>query len=173
MPKITIVDENDNVIGSAERYEAWAQGLTHRIVRVFVYREDGKILLHQRAHNVDDNADKWNQSAGGHVDEGEDYETAAKRETFEELGIKPIDFRSVGKIYIERPLPNNGFARRFLHNFIAYWNGANNDIDADTSEVAEIGWYTISEIDQWIAEKPEDFTKNFPQSFALVKKHFE
>lgn len=173
MPKITIVDENDNVVGAAERYEAWSNGLPHRIVRIFVVRDDDKILLHKRAANVDDNKNKWDQSAGGHVDEGEDYEAAARRETLEELCIQPSSFRSVGKMYVERPLPNNGLAKRFIHVFIAQLGNEDQKIIFDQREIAAIGWYTIAEINAWLARKPEDFTSNFPKAFALVKKHFE
>ena len=84
MAKIAIVDENDHIIGAAERSEVRAKGLRCRIARVFLINSDGKILLTRRSENQNDMPGAWDQSVGGHVDEGEDYLAAAQRETFEE-----------------------------------------------------------------------------------------
>ncbi|MEK7153312.1 MAG: NUDIX domain-containing protein, partial [Patescibacteria group bacterium] len=156
MPKITIVDEKDTVIGSEERSIARAKGLRHRIARVFVLNSEGKVLLQKRSERLADNPGKWDQSAGGHVDEGEDYLMAIKRETFEELGIKPEVFIEIGKFYIEREI-SSGFLRRFQTIFTCTWNGP---IHFAQAEVAEIDWFSSQEIDAWLARSPDDFTKN-------------
>lgn len=156
--KITIVDNKDKVIGSEERDIARQQGLAHRIVRVFVLNDYGQVLLHKRSKKLKDNPGKWDQSAGGHVDEGEDYAIAAKRETSEELGIEINDFISLGKFYIERPALG-GIVRRFQTVFKCQWNGS---INYNKSEIVEIKWVTIEEIDNWLKTSPEDFTKTLP-----------
>ncbi|OGL30470.1 hypothetical protein A3F37_01190 [Candidatus Saccharibacteria bacterium RIFCSPHIGHO2_12_FULL_41_12] len=166
MAKIAIVDENDNVIGSEEWDVVRAKGLRHRIVRIFVINSDGKILLHKRNESLKDNPGKWDQSAGGHVDEGEDYVTAAKRETHEELGIEIDKFTKIGKFYIEREAPG-GIARRFHTVFTCKWDG---DINFAKSEIAEIGWFSVDEIDLWFKKSPDRFTINFAKAFALLKQ---
>src|SRR5580765_8819639 len=84
---IQIVDENDQPTGSATKEEAWQGGLYHRIVRVMVEDEAGNILLQKRTETKETYPGCWDNSAAGHVDAGEDYETAALRELAEELGI--------------------------------------------------------------------------------------
>jgi isopentenyl-diphosphate delta-isomerase len=169
MTRITIVDENDQVIGAAERSVVRAEGLRHRIVRVFIYNSDGKLLLHKRSEQADDNVGKWDQSAGGHVDEDEDYLAAAQRETKEELGISPDSFTQLDTFYIERPVPG-GYARRFLTVFVAPWDGA---VTFDPKEISEVRWCSIDEIAAWLQKNPGDFTKNFPKAFALARKYLE
>src|SRR3954468_22149160 len=105
MTRITIVDKHDNVVGAEEQHIAREKGLIHRIARIFVLNKEGAVLIQKRSSQMQDNSGKWDQSAGGHVDEGEDYRVAAKRETQEELGITVNDLQQVGKFYVERPAP--------------------------------------------------------------------
>ena len=91
MEKIDVVDGNDNVVGESTREEAHAKGLLHRIVHVIIRNSKGEILLQKRSKN--DGIGNWDASVGGHVDTGESYEQAAKREMMEEVGISvPIKF---------------------------------------------------------------------------------
>lgn len=166
MARITIVDKEDSVLGSEERDVVREKGLIHRIVRIFVVNDKGEILLHRRNNRLKDNPGKWDQSAGGHVDGGEDYLSAAKRETAEELGIKIDNFICLGKFYIERPIPG-GTVRRFQTVFKCKWN---DDVEFDESEISEVHWFTVKEIDDWLAKSPEDFTKNFMPAFSLFKQ---
>lgn len=76
---IQIVDENDNVIGTADRLEAHRSGKIHRISRVTLENDRGQVLVQLRSNNVDDFPGYLDHAAGGHVDVGEDYLTAAKR----------------------------------------------------------------------------------------------
>lgn len=145
MTKISIVNENDEVIGAEYRKIATANGLRHRIVRIFLVRSDGKILLQQRSLDRDDNPGKWDQSVGGHVDEGEDYETAAVREVKEELGVDVLNSMRIGKFYIERDSPN-GVLRRFQTVFLCDWNG---EVFPNAEEVAQVKWFAPDEIRTW------------------------
>ncbi len=166
MARITVVDENDNVTGAANRDEARTRGLRHRIVRVFLLNHKGEVLLQKRNRLLLDTPGKWDQSVGGHVDEGEDYITAARRETFEELGIRLDKFKEIGKFYIEREGPG-GLIRRFQTVFIAHWSGQLHHAEL---EVAEVRWLPISEIDKWLQTSPNDFTTNFARAFSLLKQ---
>jgi isopentenyl-diphosphate delta-isomerase type 1 len=163
--RITIVDENDVVIGAETRVTARKQGLRHRIVRVFLVNNKGQILLQRRSLALDDSPGKWDQSVGGHAEEGEDYEEAALRETQEELGITPKELRNIGKLYIERP-SDDGLIRRFHTVFVARHDGP---VYLDMEEVAEVRWFSPAEIRKWHNEKPEDFTKNFSRAYLLFE----
>jgi 16S rRNA (adenine1518-N6/adenine1519-N6)-dimethyltransferase len=164
--RITIVDENDGIIGAETRQLARRQGLRHRIVRVFLINGAGQILLQRRSLTLADSPGKWDQSAGGHVDEGESYEEAARRETKEELGIELTGLRKVGKMYIERQA-QDGYIRRFQTIFVAHYEGP---MRPDKAEVAELKWLSTKEIKDWHAAKPDDFTKNFITAFTMIAR---
>lgn len=95
-----IVNDNDEVIGSAERRDVHAKKLTHRSVHAIFFNWSRNILLQKRALGKDTYPGIWTTSCSGHVDSGESYEDALLRECREELGVslKISDFNYVGKI---------------------------------------------------------------------------
>jgi isopentenyldiphosphate isomerase len=84
---LDVVDENDEVIGVKSRGEIHADGLMHRAVHILVFNSRGELFLQKRSMNKDEQPGKWDSSAAGHVDSGEDYLACAQREIGEELGI--------------------------------------------------------------------------------------
>lgn len=67
-----------------------------RYADIIVRNLNGDILLLQRASTDKSNPGKWGVP-GGHVDIGEDCEDAAKRELFEETGIKKEYITQIGE----------------------------------------------------------------------------
>lgn len=83
-----VFDESGVMIGTALRSECHGNpALIHRTAHVVVYHPDGRILLQKRSADKDVQPGKWDTAVGGHVMPGEDYETAARREMAEELGL--------------------------------------------------------------------------------------
>src|ERR1700683_2112391 len=83
-----IVNERDEVVGQNTRREVHARGLWHRAVHVLVFNARGEVFLQKRSLKKDIAAGKWDSSASGHLDSGEDYDACAVREVREELGLK-------------------------------------------------------------------------------------
>ncbi|NMB48683.1 NUDIX domain-containing protein [Candidatus Kuenenbacteria bacterium] len=79
---VVIVDENDIELGIISRQQAHRQGLLHRTAATYLTRPNGQILIQERISSHLDH------SSAGHVDPGEDYLQAAKRELKEELGVE-------------------------------------------------------------------------------------
>ena len=82
-----VVNERDEVVGRAARREVHARGLLHRAVHVLVFDRAGRVFLQKRSMKKDMSPGLWDSSCSGHVDSGEDYDTAAQRELGEEIGI--------------------------------------------------------------------------------------
>jgi isopentenyldiphosphate isomerase len=88
-PWVDIVDKNDCVIGQTTRDDAHARYLRHRFIQVLVVNQ-GNILLQQRSKLKEKGPLLLDSSVGGHVDVGETYDEAVRREGNEELGL-PYD----------------------------------------------------------------------------------
>ena len=83
-----IVDEKDNVIGRATRGEVHKnKNLIHRSIGVFIFNKQGELFMQKRSNTKDTDPGKWTISCSGHVNSGDNYETTAKRELKEELGV--------------------------------------------------------------------------------------
>ena len=83
---LNIVNESDEVIGTAPRAEVHKEGHLHREVHVWIYDGD-RIVFQNRGPNTDTWPNMLDASAGGHVEQGESYEEAAVKELEEETGI--------------------------------------------------------------------------------------
>ena len=84
-----LVDTDDRVVGTVRRGDAHKDpALIHRSVQVLVFSHHGQLLLQKRSALKDLFPGYYCASASGHVDAGEDYETAARRELCEELGVE-------------------------------------------------------------------------------------
>lgn len=91
--RLDVINEQDEVVGSATKSEIYAQRLPHRIVHVLVSNHQDGILLQLRSPHVSFRPNHWSTAAGGHVQSGEGWLTAAQREYFEELGVtSPLTF---------------------------------------------------------------------------------
>jgi isopentenyl-diphosphate delta-isomerase type 1 len=87
---LDLVDEKNRVVGQVLRGSVHGNpALRHRAVHVFVRNEAGCLFLQKRSEGKKIQPGKWDTSIGGHVEAGESYEDAAKKETAEELGIPP------------------------------------------------------------------------------------
>lgn len=95
---IDIVDENGKPTGKkALKSEAHKNGWYHNTVHVWFYTQRGEILLQQRSHKKAIRPLLWDVSVAGHIDAGESMESAAIRETAEEIGltIHPNDLKKI------------------------------------------------------------------------------
>lgn len=108
-----LYDDDDMPLGTrALRSECHGNpALIHRTAHVVLFNMKGQLLLQKRTMSKDVQPGKWDTAVGGHVDPGETYEDAARREMSEELGIPsdlPINFLFKSKIRNEVESENVG-----------------------------------------------------------------
>lgn len=170
MTKILFVDEHDQPIGAGSKKEAWEKGIRHRIARVFLFNAKGEFLLQRRSQFIDAPLE-WDQSAAGHVDEGEGYEQAAYRELEEELGVKGVPLTEVVRYYLEQKnmqgKPLVPPRKRFNAIFTGVCEGP---FATNEREVAEVRWIAPAELESWMARSPEEFTGGFLYAYQKFKE---
>lgn len=71
-----------------ERRQRVPKGLYRLIIHVCIFDTKGRMLIQQRTENKNSWANMWDLTISGAVSSGETSQLAAKRELFEELGIK-------------------------------------------------------------------------------------
>ena len=157
--KVVVVDENDSEIGAEYMMDAINKGLIRRASRVFVFNKNGQILVQRRSEYVLKPL-LLDQSAAGHVDEGEIYYEAAVRELNEELGIKNVDLEEI-VVSLRTTDFYNAVYRVIIEN--------DEQINFDTEEVAEVIWFDVKDLDKEMLHKPENFNKSFIQMWGSLR----
>jgi len=147
-----VVDESDRVVGQERRDIVHRDGLLHRAVHLFVFNPAGELFLQKRSRLKDVHPGAWDSSAAGHLDTGEDYETAARRELEEELGI----LAEVEPVAQLPPSPGNGF--EFVHLFRAETRSR---IRWPASEIEFGQFFPLEIVRRWVEARPQDFAGGF------------
>ncbi len=148
---ITVVDDCDEVIGGMGLMEAKAKGYYRRIVRIFIFNELKQLLLQKRSHNVLFPG-KWDQSASGHVDFGESYQTAAYRELKEEMGVCNV---KLNELVVSYKTPEG-----FLGVYDAVLS-SEALLTYDIEEVESIKWVYFDELSDMLESQSKLFTQDF------------
>lgn len=84
---LDLVNEQDGVIGRVTRAEAWAKRLPVRIINAFLVNSRGELWIPRRPLTKRMFPGCLDMSVGGHVESGESYKAAFRRETREELNL--------------------------------------------------------------------------------------
>lgn len=156
-----VVNANDQVIGQATRKEVHAQGLMHRAVHILVFNKKHDCLLQKRSLFKDRQPGVWDSSAAGHLDAGEDYETAAARELEEELGIRDAKLIEVGSLP-----PSKGSGWEHVRLYAARHDGK---VHFPAAEIEGVLPFPAAMIDQWLQRRPQDFAPSFALCWAMVR----
>lgn len=158
MELLDIVDENNQITGKIEeRKIIHDKCLWHRHVSCWIMNERGELLFQKRSQSKKRNPNKWGKT-GGHVDAGEDVETAMLREIKEEIGID-IDKKNLEllSIYKSKDLKNKYFG----YYFFTKVNYLLEDYILQDEEVSDVKYITIEEM--------EKIKENNNESYTFVK----
>ncbi len=98
---VTIVDEQNNVVGAIPRREMRARRLPHRATYILVFNPQGELYVQKRTHAKDVFPGYYDVAAGGVVLAGESYEEGAIRELDEELGIHEVTLTRLFDFYYQ------------------------------------------------------------------------
>lgn len=158
---LDVVDGRNQVVGQASRAEVHRRGLKHRAVHMLIEDPRGRLYLQRRAAHKDCDAGLWDTSAAGHVEAGEDYQTAALRELGEELGLTDVSLAPLCEL---PALAATG------EEFVQVYRGCTNcEPRPDPREIAAGGWWSRAEIVAWMARDPVSFTATFKLIFARLQ----
>ncbi len=160
-----LVNDKDEVMGSAFRSYVHANNLLHRAVHALVFNTKGQLLMQMRSASKDRYPSCYTTSCSGHVDYGESYEKALLREFHEELGIKTKldDFIYIGKVDA-----NAQTEGEFTKVYIIIEKESAFKFNYPEEEVASLKYFSKEELESDMAKKPDYYTK----SFIFIYKYF-
>lgn len=162
---VILVNEKDEITGTAEKMEAHQKGLLHRAFSIFVFNSKGEMLLQQRALDKYHSGGLWTNACCSHPQPGEETEVAAKKRLREEMGFEI----PVSKIFdfIYKAKFNNGLTEfEFDHVFVGEYDG---EVNYNREEVMDAKYRSIPQIQDSLKEYPEKYTAWFHIAFPKVE----
>jgi len=163
--RIPIVDVNDNLIEYKERDKATNEDI-RRISHIWVFNKNREFLIAKRQGTKKVSPNKWGPAAVGSVEEGESYESNAKKEVEEEIGLRNVSFKLFKKLYYEN---ENG--KRFSCVFVTSVDMEANQFILQEEEVSEVKWISLEELINWYKKSPNDFIPSMGITISLIKEY--
>ncbi|NWF64586.1 MAG: NUDIX domain-containing protein [Chloroflexi bacterium] len=152
---LDIVNDNDEVTGQAMRSVVHQRGLLHRGAHVFLFNEQGDLLIHKRSADRANSPSLWDCSVSEHVKAGESYHEAAIRGMREELGLEAGHITYQVKFQMEYG-PND-----FEISEIYEGKVDPGLVKFDPEEIAEIRFVNVKDLKAEIAQHEEQFCSWF------------
>lgn len=159
-----VCDAADQVIGQARRSDVHARGLLHRAVHIWVWNSRSELLIHLRSSHKDEYPNCYTSSASGHLEAGEDYETAAHRELWEELHLR-------GPLTYMTKLPAG--AETSNEHSVLYFLYSDDIPDPDPGEITRMESLPPDQIAERMECSPELFTPPFRSLFRWWRRASE
>jgi isopentenyl-diphosphate delta-isomerase len=151
---VILVNTQDEEIGSMEKMDAHRQGLLHRAFSIFVFNNEGQLLIHRRAHEKYHSAGLWTNTCCSHPRHGETTIDAAYRRLQEEMGFTcPLE-KSFEFLY-KTELEDGLFEHEFDHVFTGEFSGIPN---INPEEVSEWKYISITDLEMDVLTHPEKYT---------------
>ena len=169
MEEVILVDEHDREIGLMEKIEAHEKALLHRAFSVFIFNENGEMLLQQRAFTKYHSGGLWTNACCSHPRQNEEVMQAAQRRLQEEMGFT-TELKKAFSFTYKAAFDNGLTEHEFDHVFIGTYNGV---INFNKNEVHQYKYVSIAQIENMLAFNPPDYTVWFKIAFEKVKEWME
>ncbi len=170
---VILVDENDQVLGQAEKMLAHEKAWCHRAFSVFIFRKiNNKIefLLQQRHETKYHCGGLWTNTCCSHPRPNESILEAGQRRLKEEMGIT-LPLISVGAFHYVAPFANGLTENEYDHVLLGEWTGTS--FEVNPLEVQDYQWMSAEAIAVQMQVQGEQYTPWFKPALQLALKGVE
>jgi len=154
---VILVDENDNMVGTAEKMDAHINPRLHRAFSIIIFNSKDEVLIQKRALDKYHTPGLWANTCCSHPRPGEELEAAAHRRLQEEMGFDTALARVFSFIY-EAKFENGVTEKEYDHVLFGRWDGTP---IKNPAEVADYKWIAKNALTEDIKKNPEIYTPWF------------
>ena len=165
---VILVDKDDKPLGLMEKMEAHKKAVMHRAFSVFIFNEEGKLMLQQRALHKYHSPGLWTNTVCSHPRNGETTEEAAHRRIVEEMGFD-CSFEEAFSFIYKAEVGQGLIEHEFDHVFIGV---SNLQPKINPDEVATWKYVDLQWLEDDVANNSKDYTEWFKIALERVLKHF-
>ena len=161
---VVLVDEQDNEIGLMGKMAAHREGRLHRAISIFLFNDQGQMLLQQRAFSKYHSGGLWSNTCCSHPRHNESVLDAAHRRLLEEMGIR-CELKNAFDFIYRAALGNGLTEHEFDHVLVGKFNG---EPILNPDEAASWKWADVDVLAKDVAENPQKYTAWFKVAFCRV-----
>ncbi len=155
--QVILVNEQDEQIGLMPKMEAHEKAILHRAFSVFIFNDNGEMMLQQRASHKYHSPNLWTNTCCSHQRDGESNLEAGERRLREEMGFTVALKEATSFIY--KAHFDNGLTEHELdHILVGYYNG---EPLINPEEVSAFKWMKTEDVKNNILNRPELYTAWF------------
>lgn len=166
MENVILVDKNDQSLGLMEKMEAHVKGELHRAFSVFIFNNDGEMMLQQRALTKYHSPGLWTNTCCSHPRDGEKTKDAAHRRMVEEMGFD-CEIEEVFTFIYKSDVGQGLIEHEFDHVFIGRYN---DKPQINPEEVNDWKFISIDDLRIDIEKSPDRYTVWFRIAFDEILK---
>ena len=156
--ELILVDVEDNEAGFLSKADCHdGKGVLHRAFSVFLFNDDGELLLQQRSASKRLWPGFWSNSICSHPRRGESMRVATRRRLRDELNFE-TELEYVYKFVYQADFGAAGAENELCH---VYLGRATESLQANEHEIAALRFV-----------RPDDLAKEFAESAALYTPWF-
>jgi len=167
--QVILVNENDEQIGLMPKQEAHQKGVLHRAFSIFIFNDQGELMLQQRALHKYHSPGLWTNTCCSHQRQGETSLEAGFRRLDEEMGFT-TDLKETTSFIYKAPFDNGLTEHEFDHILVGKFN---DDPKINPEEVAAWKWIPLSEVKKDILDNPDHYTAWFKIIFEKFYQYLE
>jgi isopentenyldiphosphate isomerase len=149
--RIVIVDDQNKVIGAKPRDEVDYDQDIYRSTGIWITNSDGQILIAQRKLTKEKDPGKWGPAAAGTVDEGETYESNARKELSEEIGLRDVELTVGPQHFVTVP------RRQFVQWFVGQADVTLDQLTLQPEEVEAAQWIEPAQLVADVQSNPDKY----------------
>jgi isopentenyl-diphosphate Delta-isomerase len=165
MADIILVDQNDQVVGRAEKLAAHQNGgQWHRALSIFIFNSRGEFMLQRRALTKYHSGGLWSNSCCSHPAWGEEMEAAVHRRLQEEMGFD-CPLQEIFVFPYEAEVGNGLTEKEVDHVWVGFYDG---EASPDPAEASDWRWQKVEELRVDMQANPGQYTFWFKKIFDRV-----
>lgn len=160
---VTLVDENDEVIGRKLLDNLAAEDIT-RVAALWIENKGGEVLIAKRPADKRRDPNRWGPAVATAVDEKEAYLVAIKNASERVLGLMGVRLEVKDKVFV-----------RGYNNFFCQLYYLKQDLDIkqlkiDEKEVQSVQWINKTELEKMYRDNPQFFVQSFGYYLAIFSE---
>jgi isopentenyl-diphosphate Delta-isomerase len=167
---LIVVDDDDQVLGHETKVVCHnGQGLLHRAFSVFLFDQQGRVLLQQRSRGKRLWGGFWSNACCSHPRRREVLGDAVRRRCREELNVEPRFFDYLFQFRYQAPFGEAGSEHELCSVFVGRHEGP---VRESANEIAEVKVVPWQELERDLEAHPARYAPWMETAWARMRRDF-